>query len=92
MTEVLEHVITAETLRMAIRAKLRIPVSRRTISLLIQAYAPTAIPGRDDGTDVRRLPVEAIPDGQRVAFLGALDQLQDDLSNIATTAVRLKSG
>ena len=74
MSEALESVITAATLRAAIRAKISAGISRRAISLLINAYAPhRAQGGRDDDTGTRRLPHE-----RRVAFLVALGPLQDD--------------
>ena len=79
MSEALESVITAATLRAAIRAKISAGISRRAISLLIHAYAPhRARGGRDDDTGTRRLPVEVIAHERRVAFLVALGQLQDD--------------
>src|SRR5258708_21548881 len=65
MTEVLESVITATMLRTAIRAKIDAGVSRRAISLLINANAPPgAGRGREDDSGVRRVPVGVIEDGQ----------------------------
>jgi hypothetical protein len=86
MTEVLERAITAETMRTEIRAKIRAGVSRRAISLLIYSLRSPDSPfaGRDEGTGVPRLPVEAIPNGQRPAFIAALNRLQDDLPKRAT--------
>ena len=75
MTQVLENVITATTLRHAIRAKLRSGVTRRAISMLIAMYAPADARARDDGTGVHRLAVEVIPHARRPAFLISLDQL-----------------
>lgn len=79
MSEVFESVITSAALRTAIRAKIDEGVSRRAISLLINAYAP-ALPtgGREDSTGARRLPVEVIAHERRAAFLAALGQLQDE--------------
>ena len=79
MSEVLESVITAATLRTAIRAKISAGISRRAISLLIEAYAPPRTRGRrDEDTGRQRLPVEVIAHERRVAFLAALGQLEDD--------------
>jgi hypothetical protein len=79
VSEALESVITAATLRAAIRAKISAGISRRAISLLIEAYAPPRTRGRrDDDTGMRRLPVEVIVHERRVAFLVALGQLQDN--------------
>jgi hypothetical protein len=75
MTEALENMITATTLRHAIRAKLRAGTSRRAISMLIAFYAPADARARDDGTGVQRLAVEVIPHGRRPAFLVDLDKL-----------------
>jgi hypothetical protein len=76
MTEVLESVITATMLRTAIRAKIDAGVSRRAISLLVNANAPPgAGRGREDDSGVRRLPVEVIEHERRAAFLVELDQL-----------------
>jgi hypothetical protein len=79
VSEVLESVIMAATLRAAIRANISAGISRRGISLLIEAYAPPSTRGRrDDDTGRRRLPVEVIAHERRVAFLVALGELQDD--------------
>ena len=90
MSEVLRRVITAETLRAEIRAKIRAGVSRRAISLLIHSFRSVESPfvGRDEGLGVPRLPVEVIPNGQRPAFIAALNRLQDDLSESAATVAR----
>jgi hypothetical protein len=80
MTEMLQRAITATTLRAAIRAKIRVGVTPRAISLLIIAHAsPDARGERKDPTGVQRIAVEKIPNGRRAAFVAALDQLQDDL-------------
>jgi hypothetical protein len=90
MSEALESVITSAALRAAIRTKIGEGVSRRAISLLINAYAPpSARGGRDDDTGARRLPVEVITHEQRAPFLVALGQLQDEnvpLSSAAASA------
>lgn len=79
MTDALDRVITATTLRTAIRAKVNAGISRQTISQLVSVYAsPDAGMGRDDGTGVRRLPVEVIAHDRRRAFLAALDRLHSD--------------
>jgi hypothetical protein len=79
VSEASESVITAVTLRTAIRARISAGISRRAISLLIDAYASPSTRGRhDDDTGMRRLPVEVIAHERRAAFLGALGQLQDD--------------
>ena len=79
MKKVLERVITAETLRTAIRAKIRKGVSRRTISELIYAYAPPAAAARADDSSLHRVAVEVIPHERRAAFLCELARLRDDL-------------
>jgi len=90
MTEVLQRVITAATLRQAIRAKIRVGVNPRAISLLINAHAsPDARSDREDETGVQRLAVETIPHARRAAFLAALDRLQDDLAGGAATVASL---
>ena len=91
MTEVLESVITATTLRTAIRAKIDAGVSSRAISQLINIYAPAgAGRGREDDSGGQRLPVEVIPHEWRVAFLVALDKLRDDdAAGVAATTDRL---
>jgi hypothetical protein len=79
VSEALESVITAATSRAAIRARISAGISRRAISLLIEAYAPPHTRGRrDDDTGMRRLPVEVIAHERRGAFLVELGQLQDD--------------
>lgn len=89
MTEVLERVITAATLRMAIRAKLRTGVGRRTVSQLILAHVPpNLIAGRDDA-GLKRVPVELIPHDRRVAFLDELDQLEDGFPDLDSGFARL---
>ena len=90
MTALLERVITGGMLRAEIRAKLRAGVSRRAISLLIHSFRSLDAPAAadDEGTGTLRLPVEMIPNGQRPEFIAALNRLQDDLSEIATTVAR----
>jgi hypothetical protein len=77
------NVLTASTLRTAIRAKIREGVSPRAISVLVNGYAPDAPAGRNDG-GVERRAVEVIPPGRRVDFLVALNGLQDDPSDVTT--------
>jgi hypothetical protein len=90
VSELLERVITAATLRVAIRSKIRNGTSRRRISLLINVYAPAGVRSdRDDGTGVQRLAVEVIPHQQRIAFLEALERLTDDPPVTETAASRL---
>ena len=87
MSEPLETVITSAALRAAIRAKIGEGVSSRTVSLLINSYAPSSTEaGRDDETGARRLPVEVIPHEQRAAFLIALRQLHDDDASLPRAA------
>jgi hypothetical protein len=86
MTNVPEHVLTAATLRTAIRAKIREGVSPRAISMLVNAYAPDAPAGRDEA-GIQRRAVEVIPQERRVAFLIALNELQDDLAGVTTTII-----
>jgi hypothetical protein len=76
--EITERVITAAALRMAIRTKIRSGASGRSISLLINSFAPPDVrTDREDSSGVQRLAVEVIPHRHRVAFLEALDQLAD---------------
>jgi hypothetical protein len=83
MTDVPRNVLTTATLRTAIRAKIREGVSPRAISTLINDYAPDAPAGRIE-SGVQRRAVELIPPGQRVDFLVALNELQDDLPRVTT--------
>ncbi|HZK90153.1 MAG TPA: hypothetical protein VFC56_08415 [Stellaceae bacterium] len=65
-------------------------MNRRSISLLINSFAPPGIcSDREDGTGVQRLAVEVIPHRQRAAFLEALDQLVDDPPAVEPTIARL---
>lgn len=90
MTEILDRVITAARLRTEIRAKLRAGASSRSISLLINGFAPPGVRSdREDGSGVQRLAVEVIPHRQRAAFLEALDQLTDDESDPQAAKSRL---
>jgi len=88
VSEVLDGIITSASMRMAIRQKISSGISRRTISLLIHAYAPPGAQGRDDDS-VRRLAVEVIPHERRGAFLDALAKLQEDLPVSAIEIARL---
>jgi len=73
MTELLDRVLSATTLREAIRAKLRAGVQSDTISWLIACYVPTHLmAGGDRGR--HRLPVEMIPPHKRPAFLQSLER------------------
>ena len=76
MSGVPDGKIPASTLRMAIRARISAGISRRAITLLIQAYVVDNDPYYGRGQNgVRRLPVDLIPYGWRAAFLDALDEL-----------------
>jgi hypothetical protein len=79
VAEVLDEGITTAILRTAIRERISAGISRRTVSFLINAYAPPTAQGRDDGSGVQRLPVEVIPHERRAAFLCELARLRDDL-------------
>jgi hypothetical protein len=78
VAEILDDVITTAILRTAIRERISKGISRRAVSLLINAYAPPNAQGRDDGSDVQRLAVEVIPHSRRAAFLCELARLQHD--------------
>jgi hypothetical protein len=85
-----ERVITAASLRMAIRAKLRTGVSGRRVSMLVNAFAPPGVVSdRDHGEGVQRLAVEVIPHRQRAAFLEALHDLTEDSPVTETKISRL---
>jgi hypothetical protein len=87
MAKVAKLNVATEILRDAIRAKICEGVSRRTISLLVLAYASSGS-GRDDGTGVWRMPVEEIADSRRFEFLAELCQLQgEDLPVVAGSTV-----
>ncbi len=75
MTNVIERVVNAATLRMAIRAKRRAGVSGQTISHVIASYLPENMVVTRDG--VTRPRVELIPPERRVAFLETLHRLSD---------------
>ncbi|MBV9555279.1 MAG: hypothetical protein JO032_21065 [Alphaproteobacteria bacterium] len=90
MPDIMERVITAATLRTAIRNKIRAGVSGRSISILINRHAPAdAHSEREDASGVQRLAVEVIPHGQRAAFLEALDHLSDDAPAVKPAVARL---
>jgi hypothetical protein len=89
VAEVPDPVITTAILRTAIRERISAGISRRTVSLLINAYAPPNAQGRDDGSDVQRLPVEVIPHSGRAAFLCELARLQDDFPVAPVETARL---
>lgn len=92
MTENFDRVITAARLRAEIRTKIRAGASGRSISLLINAYAPPGIRSdREESSGVQRLAVEVIPHRQRAAFLEALHQLVDDGPVAEPTISRLVS-
>jgi hypothetical protein len=78
MSETIDTIITADTLRTAIRAQIRRGTRRETVSALINAYAaPEARTMRRHG-NTERLPVQTIPYGRRMAFLDALNRLPDE--------------
>lgn len=86
----MERVITAATLRTAIRTKIRSGTNPRSISLLINRYAPAdAHSDREDNAGVQRLAVEVIPHGQRRPFLDALELLPEDRQAAAPAIARL---
>ena len=85
MSEVLELVLTAEMLRTAIRAQLRVGTSRQTISLLIRSYAPPGVRTERMDEGVYRVPVELIPVERRTAFLDALSGLPNRRPAVATS-------
>ena len=69
-----ERVLSATTLRTAIRIKCHAGVSHRTIAQLIACYVSAeAAADREDGRS--RLPVELIHSDQRAAFLEALQRV-----------------
>ena len=77
MSIVLEHSISAETMRNGIRAKLAQGASREAVCWLVCAFAPAGIDHhRSEGT-VPRVAVEVIPADKRQAFLDALAQLRE---------------
>lgn len=71
----LDIVLSAATLRTAIRAKLRTGTERQQISRLIRKYVPSAVGTLRVSDGVYRLPVEMIPLTRRTAFLDALNEL-----------------
>ena len=77
MAEVLEGAISAETMRNAIRAKLRAGATKQAVCWLVCTFAPIDTDHhRTEGT-VPRLPVEAIPADKREGFLSALTDLRE---------------
>jgi hypothetical protein len=73
MSDAPHGIITATTLRLAVKAKISAGnISQRSVSLLIHDYSMQKPRGR------RRSPVEDIPPGRREAFLGALDMLSSE--------------
>ena len=89
MSEVSEFILTAGVLRTAIRAKLRMGASRRSISVLICSYTPPdAKTERMDG-GVYRVPVELIPLERRISFLEALNELPNSLPAVKTKTAPL---
>lgn len=89
MTEVVEMILTAEMLRTAIRAKLRVGAGRRAISLLIHEYAPEGARTMRTDDSVYRLPVEVISHERRLAFLDALNGLPEQRAAATTEVVEL---
>jgi hypothetical protein len=84
MTEVLERVLSAATLRTVIRAKSQAGVSARTIAQLIAFYVPADVVAQHGGIS-ERLAAELIPVDQRPSFFQALQRLptaRRDLSGV----------
>jgi hypothetical protein len=77
-------VISAATLRTAIRAKVRAGTDRQTITLLIGKYVPSTRNTMRLSDGVYRLPVEMIPLSRRTAFLDALKELPSQRPSEAT--------
>ena len=71
----LERLVTPATLRATIRGKLRAGVSPQAITLIIGAYAPPDAPAREDCNGRRRVAIEHVPVGERVALLHAIEGL-----------------
>lgn len=87
MTETIDVIIAADTLRTAIKAQLRRGTRRETVSALIKAYAaPEAQTVRRHG-HTYRLPVETIPYGRRKAFLDALHQQPEQQESLIAELV-----
>lgn len=74
MTKLLDRVLSAASLREAIRAKLRAGVQGETISWLIACYVPAHLAGNRGR---HRLPVEMIPPHKRSAFLQSLQRTSE---------------
>ena len=70
-----ERLATPPTLRATIRGKLRAGVSPQAITLIIGAFAPPNAPAREDGAGRRRVAIEHMPIGQRVALFHAIEGL-----------------
>jgi hypothetical protein len=85
-----DQLITASTLRTAIRKKIAEGIGKRVISELVCSFVPVdrAI-GRDDA-GVKRLPVELIPSQKRMEFLGELARLAVDETPMVELEARQK--
>lgn len=74
----LDFIVTSNMLRTAIRAKLAVGVTQRTIWLLIAHFARDGAKTRQrEEGGVHRLPVEIISHERRAAFLDALNELSE---------------
>jgi hypothetical protein len=70
-----EQLVTASTLRTAIRKKISEGVGKRVISELVCSFVPVSQAVGRDEAGIKRLPVELIPSQRRMEFLGALAPL-----------------
>jgi hypothetical protein len=76
VTDLMERVLSAATMRTIIRQKCCAGVSGETISRLIAAYVrPETVAQYEDKPRPGRIPVELIPADRRVAFVEALQRL-----------------
>jgi hypothetical protein len=91
MSEILENVLTTSVLRMAIRNSIAMGVSRRTISLLIYAYATRDPAEPREAEGVPRRAVEYIPHDRRASFLEQLAKLSPETNTGPIEIARLVS-
>jgi hypothetical protein len=87
VSEATELFLSADILRAAIRTQLVTGTSRRAISQLIGAYAPTGTVTNRKTDGVYRVSVELIPRERRSAFLNALRKLPRDHVDFAAEAL-----
>jgi hypothetical protein len=83
----IDRLLTATRLREAVRANLRMGVTKDAISLLILGYVPPE--ARTDRTEryISRQALENIPPGRRAEFLSALLQMATQHGLLRNTAV-----